>query len=173
MNKLWVVITIFFVFSLLSCGQQNENTDKNNSESEQAGQDSRRARMKKAIADVKYDVPDEIDINYDVLDSIDTSSSTYGIVPLPKKLGKTLNGLFSKYTKLLAPNGKPIHILAQSGVSDLQVVRAREILKFHLTDAPGTQYGHNKTMLANRMADVKATLMYTDTEIKSFAMRPI
>jgi hypothetical protein len=173
MNKRWFVLTIILVISLLSCGQQNENTDKNNNEPEQAGQDNRRARMKKAIADIKYDVPDEIDINYDVLDSIDTSSSPYGIVPLPKKLGKTLNGLFSKYTKLLAPNGKPIHIFAQSGVSDLQVVRAREILKFHLTDAPGTQYGHDKTTLANRMADVRATLMYTDTEIKSFAMRSI
>jgi len=58
-------------------------------------------------------------------------------------------------------------------VRDLQVVRAREILKYHLTDAPGTQYGSDKTALANRMADVKATLIYTDTEIKSFAMRPI
>jgi hypothetical protein len=58
-------------------------------------------------------------------------------------------------------------------VSDLQVVRAREILKYHLTDAPGTQYGFDKTAMANRMADVRATLIYTDTEIKSFAMRPI
>jgi hypothetical protein len=108
-----------------------------------------------------------------VLDSIDTSPSPLGVVPLPEELGKTLNGLFAKYTKHLAPNGKPIHIFAQAGVSDLQLVRAREILKYHLTDAPGTQYGFDKTALANRMADVKATLMYTDTEIKSFAMRPI
>ena len=129
--------------------------------------------MEKAMAEVKYDVPEEIDINYEVLDRIDTSTSPYGIVPLPEELGKTLNGLFSKYTKHKAPNGKPIHIFAQSGVSDLQLVRAREILKYHLTDAPGTQYGFDKSAISNRMADVRATLIYTDTEIKSFATRPI
>ncbi|MFQ5335195.1 MAG: hypothetical protein ACE5DN_03875 [Flavobacteriales bacterium] len=133
-----------------------------------ACQDERRDRMQRAIAQIKYDVPEKVDINYDVLDNIDISQSPLGVVPLPESLGKTLNGLFSKYTKHVAPNGKPIHIFAQSGVSDLQVVRAREILKYHLTDAPGTQYGSNKVAIANR-----ATLVYTDTEAKSFAMRPI
>jgi hypothetical protein len=159
--------------SIVSCGTQTENAANRDDEEKQAAQDDRRARMEKGIAQVKYDVPDEIDINYDVLDNIDTSTSPLGVVPLPEELGKTLNGLFAKYTKHLAPNGKPIHIFAQSGVSDLQVVRAREILKYHLTDVPGTEYGHDKTALANKMAEVRATLIYTDTEIKSFAMRPI
>ncbi len=123
--------------------------------------------------DVKYDVPDEIDINYEVLDNIDTSTSPLGVVPLPAELGETLNGLFTKYTKVIAPNGKPIHIFAQAGVRDLQVVRAREILKYHLTDAPGTKYGSDKTAVANLMGDVRATLMYTDTQAHSFAMRSI
>ena len=168
-----VALVVILVFSIVSCGTQTENTATNDNEEKQASQGDRRARMQQAIAEIKYDVPDEIDINYEVLDNIDTSTSPLGVVPLPEELGKTLNGLFAKYTKHLAPNGKPIHIFAQSGVSDLQVVRAREILKYHLTDAPGTKYGSDKTALANRMADVKATLMYTDTEIKSFAMRPI
>jgi len=173
MKKLLMVLSIIMVFLLLSCGTQKENTAKTKNQPGQAGQDDRRARLEKVIAEVKYDVPDEIDINYEVLDNIDTSTSPLGIVPLPEELGKTLNGLFLKYTKHIAPNGKPIHIFAQSGVSDLQVVRVREILKFHLTDAPGTQYGHDKSAIANRMADVKATLIYTDTEENSFAMRPI
>lgn len=173
MKRLLTAFVVILVFSFVSCGTQKENTGANESAEKKAGQDDRKARIQKAIAEVKYDVPDEIDINYDVLDNIDISSSPLGVVPLPEELGKTLNGLFSKYTKHIAPNGKPIHIFAQSGVSDLQVVRAREILKYHLTDAPGTQYGHDKGALANRMADVRATLMYTDTEIKSFAMRPI
>jgi len=167
------VLTIIMVFSILSCGTQPEKAGKKDSQAEQTAQNDRRARMERAVAEVKYDVPAEIDINYQVLDNIDTSVSPNGVVPLPEELGKTLNGLFSKYTKHSAPNGKPIHIFAQSGVSDLQVVRAREILKYHLTDAPGTEYGHDKAGLANRMADVKATLIYTDTEIKSFATRPI
>jgi major membrane immunogen (membrane-anchored lipoprotein) len=173
MKRLLVALLVVLAFSIVSCGTQTENAMTNENEEQQAAQSDRRARMQKAIAEVKYDVPDEIDIDYDVLDNIDTSSSPLGVVPLPEELGKTLNGLFSKYTKHIAPNGKPIHIFAQSGVSDLQVARAREILKYHLTDAPGTQYGHDKTALANRMADVRATLIYTDTEIKSFAMRPI
>jgi hypothetical protein len=173
MKRLLVALIVIMVFSIVSCGTQTENTATNDNEEKQTSQDDRRARMREAVADIKYDVPDEIDINYEVLDNIDTSTSPLGVVPLPEELGKTLNGLFAKYTKHLAPNGKPIHIFAQSGVSDLQVVRAREILKYHLTDAPGTQYGFDKTALANRMADVKATLIYTDTEIKSFAMRPI
>ncbi len=173
MKRSLVALVVILVFSIVSCGTQTENTATNDNEEKQASQDDRRARMREAVAEVKYDVPEKIDINYEVLDSIDTSTSPLGIVPLPEELGKTLNGLFAKYTKHLAPSGKPIHIFAQSGVSDLQVVRAREILKYHLTDAPGTQYGSDKTALANRMADVKATLIYTDTEIKSFAMRPI
>jgi len=173
MKRLLAALVIIVVFSIVSCGTQTENTATNDNEEKQPAQNDRRARREQAIPEIKYDVPDEIDINYEVLDNIDTSTSPLGVVPLPEELGKTLNGLFAKYTKHLAPNGKPIHIFAQSGVSDLQLVRAREILKYHLTDAPGTQYGSDKTALANRMADVKATLMYTDTEIKSFAMRPI
>jgi hypothetical protein len=139
MKRLLVALVVILVFSIVSCGTQTENTAANNNEEKQTSQDDRRARMREAVADIKYDVPDEIDINYEVLDNIDTSTSPLGVVPLPEELGKTLNGLFAKYTKHLAPNGKPIHIFAQSGVSDLQVVRAREILKYHLTDAPGTQ----------------------------------
>ncbi len=161
------------MISFLACGAQNQNNTNGEDESEQAGQNDRRARMQEELAKIKYDVPDEIDINYEVLDNIDISSSPLGVVPLPTELGKTMNGLFTKYTKHMAPNGKPIHIFAQANVRDLQVVRAREILKYHLTDAPGTEFGSDKTALANRMADVRATLMYTDTEIKSFAMRPI
>jgi hypothetical protein len=169
----WMVPMIIMVLSVLSCGTQAEKAAKNAKGAERAAREDRRARMERAVAEVKYDVPKEIDINYEVLDRIDTSTSPLGIAPLPKELGKTLNGLFSKYAKHVAPNGKPIHIFAQPGVSDLQLVRAREILKYHLTDAPGTQYGHDKVALANRMADVRATLIYTDTEIKSFATRPI
>jgi len=138
-----------------------------------AAQEEGAPRRQRPRPEINYDVPDEVDINYEVLDNIDTSASPFGVVPLPEELGKTLNGLFSKYTKVIAPNGKPIHIFAQSGVRDLQVVRAREILKYHLTDAPGTKYGNDKTAIANLMGDVRATLMYTDTQAHSFAMRSI
>jgi hypothetical protein len=53
------------------------------------------------------------------------------------------------------------------------MARAREILEYHLTDAPGTQYGSDKAAIANRMGDVRATLIYTDTQARAFAMYSI
>lgn len=136
----------------------------------QEGPDPNRPGAKEEI---NYDVPEEVDINYDRLDSIDTSGSEFGVVPLPDDVGRTLTGLFTKYTKHVAPNGKPIHLLGQSRVSDLQMARAREILAYILTDAPGTKYGSDKTAIANRMGDVRATLIYTDTQARAFAMYDI
>ena len=145
-KKLLVVLTLAMLVPTLSFGQGMGG----------GGQ-------RQAAEEIKYDVPDEPDINYEVLDNIDISKGPYGVVPLPKELGKTLSGLFTKYTKHVAPNGKPIHIFAQSNVRDLQVARAREILKYHLTDVPGTKYGSKKAPIANKMGDVRATLTYTDT----------
>ena len=126
-----------------------------------------------ALELIEYDVPDQVDIDYEVLDDIDTSSSEFGVVSLPADVGRTLTGLFTKYTKHVAPNGKPIHILGQSRVSDLQMARAREILRYHLSNAPGTRYGSDKSEIANRMGDVRATLIYTDTQARAFAMYDI
>jgi hypothetical protein len=126
-----------------------------------------------AREEIHYDVPDEVEIDYEALDNIDISSSTLGVVPLPENVGRTLTGLFTKYTKHVAPNGKPIHILGQSRVRDLQMARAREILKYLLTDVPGSKYGSEKTAVANRMGDVRATLIYTDTQARAFAMYEI
>ena len=154
--KLLTILSLTMILALLSCGQADEN------DSDQQGDTG-----------IQYNVPDEIDINYDVLDNIDISGAPYGIVPLPEELGKTLNGLFVKYTKHVAPNGKPIHIFAQGKVTDLQLVRAREILALHLRDVPGTKYGSDKSAIANEMGDVRATLTYTETEAHSHALRPI
>ena len=99
MKKSAIILSIILVFSVLSCKTQTEESTQQGSQPEQASQDDRNARMEKALAEVKYDVPDEIDIDYDVLDNIDTSTSTLGVVPLPKELGKTLNGLFAKDQK--------------------------------------------------------------------------
>jgi hypothetical protein len=136
----------------------------------QEGPDPNRPGAKEEI---NYNVPAKVEIDYDALDAIDTSSGEFGVVALPDDVGRTLTGLFSKYTKHVAPNGKPIHIFGQSRVSDLQMARAREILKYHLEDAPGTKYGSDKTAIANRMGDVRATLIYTDTQARAFAMYDI
>jgi len=99
---------VVFAFSILSCGTKTERADDGGQEPDRSAQEDRRAGMREAVARFNYDVPEEIDIDYEVLDAIDTSASPYGVVPLSEELGKTLNGLFAKYTKHMAPNGKPV-----------------------------------------------------------------
>jgi hypothetical protein len=156
MNRVSAVLMVAMTFSVMSWAQEGPDPNRPGAREE-----------------IHYDVPDRVEIDYEVLDSIDTSSSDLGVVPLPDNVGKTLTGLFTKYTKHVAPNGKPIHIFGQSRVSDLQMARAREILKYHLTDAPRTKYGSRKAAIANRMGDVRATLIYTDTQAMAFAMYDI
>ena len=87
-----------------------------------------------------------------------------GIVDLPEDMPKELAAVFVRYTKVVAPNGNPIHVFAQDGWSDERIVKARKVLEHMLTDVPGTQYGHDKTAVANAMADNRATLVLFNTE---------
>ena len=82
-----------------------------------------------------------------------------GITALPENAGQQYKQHFCKYTKLSAPNGKPIHFYAQNKISNEQMVRARNILKFYLTDVPGSEYGADKSAVWNQMANNQATLI--------------
>lgn len=66
---------------------------------------------------------------------------------------------FDRYTHVLAPNGKPIHIVAQTKLTDEQIIRARQVLKHYLTDLPGSAYGSDKSAVANKMSENKAVLV--------------
>ena len=98
------------------------------------------------------------------LPEIDTSASPSGIVALPDDVPRVFRDYFVKYTKYIAPNGKPIHILAQDGWTDDQIKHGRNVLQHLLTDFPGSEYGHDKSPVANAMADVKATMVFFNTE---------
>lgn len=102
-------------------------------------------------------------------DDIDISTSSNGVVPLPGTVSPVFTNLFDRYTKIVAPNGQAIHFLLQTNVTDQMAVRAREIMRFYLTDAPGSQYGATKTALMNRMGNVEATLVYFNTEQAAFS----
>ena len=106
----------------------------------QDGPDPNRPGAKEKI---KYDVPAQVEIDYDALDAIDTSGGEFGVVDLPDDVGRTLTGLFSKYTKHVAPNGKPIHIFGQSRVSDLQMARARASTGSASFHSPGALFFHD------------------------------
>jgi len=98
------------------------------------------------------------------LPDIDISGSPNGIVPMPDNVDEAFK-VFDRYTKTIAPNGKPIHIVAQKGYTDKQVVYARKILENHLTNVPGSLYGSDKSAIANAMADNNAVLtLFHSTE---------
>jgi hypothetical protein len=83
----------------------------------------------------------------------------FDIEPIPETARRLRRAGFTKQTAVIAPNGKPIRIVAQAGVRDIAVARARNLLRFFLTDVPGSQYGADKTAVANAMADNRAMLM--------------
>jgi len=95
--------------------------------------------------------------------STDLSAETLalGINEVPATLKniytKALN--FNRYTKVDTSNGKAIHIVAQTQVTDNQIVRARSILEHFLTPLPDSEYGSDKTSVANKMSDNGAILM--------------
>ena len=97
-------------------------------------------------------------------DDIDISRSPDGVVALPARVHSVFRSSFDRYTKVVAPNGGAIHFLLQSRVTNEMGVRAREILRFYITDAPGTEFGADKTAVANSMANLDATLVYFNSE---------
>ena len=77
---------------------------------------------------------------------------------IPSDLGKKYSNNFNRYTKVVTPNGGEIHIVAQSNLTDEQIVRARNTLEHFLENYPGSKYGSNKSELANKMAENGAIL---------------
>jgi hypothetical protein len=71
---------------------------------------------------------------------------------------------FIKYATVVAPNGGVIPIFAQDEVSDEQLIRARSLLMFFLTDVPGSQWGADKSSVANKMVENSASLMMPNGE---------
>ena len=52
-----------------------------------------------------------------VLPEVDISQSDNGIVSMPDNVDDVFK-YFDRYTKIMAPNGKPIHIVAEKGYSN-------------------------------------------------------
>ena len=98
------------------------------------------------------------------LPEIDISVSKDGVVELPDNVPDIFKKYFVKYTKVTAPNGKPIHILAQDGWTNDQIKHGRNVLEHILTDFPGSIYGNNKKNVANSMSEKKATMVFFNTE---------
>ena len=98
-----------------------------------------------------------------ILEKLSISDSRNGIVQLSEQVPSVLTDIFNRYTRILAPNGKPIHMLAQAGWTEDQILKARNVLQHILTDFPGSDYGHDKTKVANAMANRNATMVLFNT----------
>jgi hypothetical protein len=92
-----------------------------------------------------------------------SASFQFGIKALPEDSPYRSEG-FTKYVEVTAPNGKSIPIIAQQGVRDIAVARCKNMLKFYLTNVPGSKYGADKTAVANAMANNHAMLMMPEGE---------
>tara|TARA_B100001964_G_scaffold99915_3_gene111660 strand:+ start:230 stop:1408 length:1179 start_codon:yes stop_codon:yes gene_type:complete len=77
---------------------------------------------------------------------------------IPSSLGKEYSNNFNRYTNVVTPNGGKIHIVAQSNLTDEQIVRARSTLEHFLENYPGSKYGSDKSELANKMSENGAIL---------------
>jgi hypothetical protein len=106
------------------------------------------------------------------LPEIDISGSPNGIVPFPDNVPAVVTDVFVKYTKVIAPNGRPIHLLAQADWTDNKLIKVRNILEHMLTDFPGSAFGSDKTKVANAMSDRKATMvLFNNSPASEEAMR--
>ena len=66
-------------------------------------------------------------------DNIDITGSEMGVVALPQNIHPAWNREgFVYYTKIVAPNGGAIHIVAQDAISRSQIIRSRNVLEHFL-----------------------------------------
>ena len=100
-----------------------------------------------------------------ILENISIAESSHGIVMLPKQVPPVIRDIFNRYTRIITPNGKPIHFLIQAAWSEDQILKARNVLRHILSDFPGSFYGDNKTRVANALAESSATMvLFNDVE---------
>lgn len=84
------------------------------------------------------------------LDMIDLGSDGLGILDLdPGQVSTIITDVFDRYAALTTASGRRIHFLAQSGVSDAKIRRARSVLAMHLENVAGTVAGADKTAVAD------------------------
>ena len=96
---------------------------------------------------------------YSATEPARAADASLGITPVPETLGWRYRAGFRRYTKVTAPNGKPIHIVAKSGITNEQILRCRGILEHYLRDYLGSLYGSDKSGVADSMANNGAVLL--------------
>lgn len=88
----------------------------------------------------------------------DLNPAEFDIMPVPSEFPEYARD-FVWYTHINAPNGGLIRIFAQDQVTIDQIIHARDILNFYLTNVPNSTYGADKSAVANAMANNEAILV--------------
>ncbi len=66
---------------------------------------------------------------------------------------------YDRYVMFVPENKIPSFLFIQKGVSEARIIRSKEITDFFLADVPGSQYGHDKTEVANKMGEHGAVIL--------------
>ena len=95
---------------------------------------------------------------------IDISVSPNGIVPMPDNVHEVFK-VFDRYTKVITPNGRAIHIVIAPGYPDRMAVYGRKVLVNHLTEVEDSAYGQkrDKRLVANAISTNNGVLTFYPT----------
>ncbi len=89
------------------------------------------------------------------------------IVPTPESESSLRGVGLNRMLTLPLAGGGQVRFFAQDGVSDAQLLLARRVFQFYMTDAPGTMYGADKRAVATSLAANNATLVFFNTQADS------
>jgi len=98
------------------------------------------------------------------LQNIDISNGELGVVELPITVASNIRSEFKWYTKVTAPNGKPIHFLAQDGWTIEKVAYTRTVMEHYLTNVQNIVFGE-KDAVANKIANNNSAMTMYNTEV--------
>lgn len=90
------------------------------------------------------------------LNTLDLGPDGLAIVDLDAaNLSPIVTNLFDRYAAITTPSGERIHLVAQSGVEDAKIRRAREVMRMHLEN---TATSGDKTAIANSISSHCGTI---------------
>jgi len=98
------------------------------------------------------------------LQNIDISNGELGVVELPITVASNIRTEFKWYTKITAPNGKPIHFLAQDGWTIEKVAYTRTVMEHYLTNVQNIVFG-KKDAVANKIGNNNSAMTMYNTEV--------
>ncbi|MBH10080.1 MAG: hypothetical protein CMG74_06985, partial [Candidatus Marinimicrobia bacterium] len=95
---------------------------------------------------------------------IDITVGENGIVDLPNNVDSLFRAVGSRYTHVSTPNGDLIPILIQENFTNTQILHARTILQFYLTNIPDSDWGSDKSAISNALGASNAILFLLNNE---------